>query len=252
MLTKLFSKIKKANPVGTGDIIAQHREDGSWHVVKILAIDNLADDSATAHCLTYQPTAQKPTLGEMPNLAVFLHHSPVDAAEFSTGWQLIGNTPSTVAELSGFVEYLKHTDFPRYAIIINQKVEDLIAEANRNYKLGVIAGESRQFEQAIESYSIAIDQYPLFSEAFDNRAFIHMDRGQLSNAIRDFQHSLQVNPNGVTAFFAMGECLLKLEQYDDATQVFEAGIAKFPDRKDLFSDFYNKAVELQQQSKQLS
>jgi len=252
VLSKLFGKSKKANLFDDGDIITQRREDGSWHVVKILAVDKLSDGRSTAHCLTYQPSGQKPTIGAMQDLVVFLHHSPVDAAEFANGWLLIGNTPSTVAELSGFAEYLKQTDFPRYAAVINQKVDDLFDEAKRNYRLGVAAGKNNQFAEAIEWYSIAIDQYPMFSEAIDNRGFVHMGMGQYSNAIRDFQRSLQVNPNGVRAFFAMGECLMKLDQFDEASQVFEAGLIKFPDRKALFSEFYNKAIDMQRQLDQIS
>lgn len=249
MFNKLFAKFKKANLITSGDIISQRREDGSWHVVKILAVDEMPDNSATAHCLTYQPSAQKPTVGDMQNLQIYLPHSPVDVVEFSNGWQVIGNTPSTVAELSGFTEYLKHSDFQRYAEVVNQKVDDLVAEANRNFQLGQAARQEHQYTEAIEFYTIAFDQYPSFIEAIDNRAFVHMDMGQYSNAIRDFQRSLQLNPNGVTAFFAMGECLMKLEQYEEARLVFEAGLTKFPEKKDLFLEFYNKAAEFQQQGR---
>jgi len=243
---KLLGKNKQSGLVDTGDIITQRRNDGSWHVVKILAVDQLNDHSATAHCLTYQPVGRKPTLAVINRLEVFLHHSPVDAAEFSRGWQLVGNTPSTISELRGFAEYLKRTDFQRYATVTNQNIEALVAEANRYYQLGLSASQNRQHADAIECYSLAIEQFPLFFEAIDNRAFVHMDRGRYAKAIRDFQQSLQVNPSGVTAFFTMGECLMKLERYDEASQVFEAGFAKFPDKKPLFADYYKKAMALQQ------
>jgi len=210
-------------------------------------VDNLEDDSATAHCLTYQPCSRKPTVSLIKKLQVYLHHSPVDAAEFSQGWHLIGNTPSTISELSGFAEYLKRTDFKRYASITNQDIDALVAEANRYYQMGLVASQKRQFAEAIKWYSTAIEQFPQFFEAIDNRAFVHMDRGQYAKAIRDFQQSLQVNPTGVTAFFTMGECLMQLNRYDEASQVFEAGFTKFPDKKSLFADYYKKAVSLQQQ-----
>jgi len=246
VFNKLFSKQRKSGLVNSGDIVSQRRKDGGWHVVKILAVDKLTDHTATAHCLTYQPTGQKPTLSIINKLEVFLHHSPVDAAEFSNGWQCIGNTPSTINELSGFAEYLKRTDFQRYATVTNQNIEALVAEANRYYQLGLDASKNQQFADAIEFYSLAIEQFPLFFEAIDSRAFVHMDRGRYAKAIRDFQQSLQVNPTGVTAFFTMGECLMQLERYDEASQVFEAGFAKFPDKKSLFADYYKKAIALQQ------
>lgn len=246
MIKKIFSKSKKSGLIKSGDIITQRRSDGSWHVVKILAVDNLADNSAIAHCLTYQPAGIKPTLSIIRKLEVYLPHSAVDAAEFSRGWLHIGNSPSSISELSGFAEYLKRTDFQRYASVTNQDIDALVAEANRYYQLGLAASQKRQFAEAIKWYTTAIEQFPLFFEAIDNRAFVHMDRGQYAQAIRDFQQSLQVNPTGVTAFFTMGECLMQLNRYDEASQVFEAGFVKFPDKKSLFADYYKKAVALQQ------
>jgi len=183
VFNKLFGKTRKSGSIDSGDIVTQRRTDGSWHVVKILAIDELEDNNATAHCLTYQPSGRKPTLSVINKLDVFLHHSPVDAAEFSRGWFRVGNTPSTISELSGFAEYLKRTDFQRYATVTNQNIEALVAEANRYYQLGLSASSNRQYAEAIECYSLAIDQFPLFFEAIDNRAFVHMDRGQYAQAI---------------------------------------------------------------------
>ena len=245
MFNKLFDKTKISEQVKSGDIVTQGRADGSWHVVKILAVDNLADNSATAHCLTYQPSVRKPTVSVIKKLEVYLHHSAIDAAEFLQDWTLIGNSPSTINELSGFAEYLKRTDFQRYANVTNQDINALVAEANRYYQMGLAASQKRQFAKAIKLYTTAIEQFPLFFEAIDNRAFVHMDRGQFEQAIRDFQQSLQVNPSGITAFFTMGECLMQLNRYDEASQVFEAGFLKFPDKKLLFADYYKKAVALQ-------
>jgi len=242
VLNRLFNKSQKSVSVKTGDIITQRQSDNSWHVVKVLAVDEQPDNSAMAHCLTYQPSGRKPTLSVISRLEVYLHHSPVDAAEFASGWQFVGNTPSTISELSGFAEYLKRTDFQRYASVTNQDMDSLVAEANRYYQLGLSASKNQQFEDAIKWYSTAIDQFPLFFEAIDNRAFVYMDRGQYAMAIRDFQQSLEVNPTGLTAFFTIGECLMQLDRYDEASQVFEAGFAKFPDRKSLFADYYKKAL----------
>lgn len=246
MFKKLFGKGKKSGLVNSGDIVTQRRTDGSWHVVKILAVDNLDGQRAIAHCLTYQPTGQKPALSHIKSLKVYLAHSPVDAAEFVEGWQLVGNTPSSISELSGYAEYLKRTDFQRYASVTNQDIEALVAEANRYYQLGLAASQKRQFAEAIKWYTTAIEQFPSFFEAIDNRAFVHMDRGQYAQAIRDFQQSLEVNPSGVTAFFTMGECLMQLNRYDEASQVFQAGVSKFPAKKSLFADYYKKAKSLQQ------
>lgn len=227
-----------------GDIISLQKENGSWRVVKILEIDEGPDNTLTAHCLTYKPVNKKPELADIENLEIFIFHAPIDAASFSTGWQLVANSMPHENELVGFVEYLKLTDFQRYAEVTNQEIDDLIFEANKNYQLAIEAGEKGNHKEAIALYSKAIDLFPLFYEAIDNQAFIYMDIGKYEKAINNFQHSLEVNPNGLTAFFSMGECLLKLGKYDEAMNIFKGGLVKFPDERSLFKEFYNKAKAL--------
>jgi len=39
---------------------------------------------------------------------------------------------------------------------------------------------------------------------------------------------------------------MQLNRYDEASQVFQAGVSKFPAKKSLFADYYKKAKSLQQ------
>ncbi|WP_051560202.1 tetratricopeptide repeat protein [Marinobacterium jannaschii] len=227
-----------------GDIVAQQVEGGDWNVVKVLEVDKWPDGTFTAHCLTYNRTSKKPSLDTVTSLDIYAYHAPIDASSFASGWDLIGNSTPKKSELVGFIEYLKLTDFQRYADTTDQDVKQLIAEANRNYKSAIAAGEKGEHKRAISLYSTAIELFPLFYEAIDNRGFTFMDLGQYDKALNDFQQSLQVNPNGLTAYFSAGECLLKLGKYEDAMKVFAAGVDKFPERAELFKDFYSKALAL--------
>jgi tetratricopeptide (TPR) repeat protein len=227
-----------------GDVVTQLQENSSWSVVKVLEIDKWPDGTYTAHCLTYKQTSKKPKLNSIDTLEIFAFHAPIDAASFSTGWDLIGNDNVKDGELIGFVEYLKITDFPRYAKFTKQDVNALVSEANTNYKNAIAAGEEGNHIEAVALYSKAIDLFPLFYEAIDNRAFTYMDMGEYSKAISDFSQSLQVNPDGLTAFFSIGECLLKLGRYTEAMKIFNEGMVKFPEREALFKGFYEKAAAL--------
>ncbi|MCJ8313107.1 MAG: tetratricopeptide repeat protein [Saccharospirillaceae bacterium] len=227
-----------------GDVISHQQDNGDWNIVKILEIDKWPDGTYTAHCLTYNPTDLKPEWNKIEALEVFAYHSPIDAASFSSGWNLIGNSVPKKSELVGFVEYLKLTDFQRYAEVSNLDINELVSEANLNYKNAITAGEIGNHKDAIVLYSKAIDLFPLFYEAIDNRGFTYMDIGEYKNAIDDFKESLRVNPDGLSAFFSIGECLLIMGQYIKAMQVFDEGKSKFPDREELFQDFYNKAESL--------
>ncbi len=227
-----------------GDVITQINSDGDWKVVKVLEVDQWPDDSLVAHCLTYQSVATKPTLEEIKSLDVFAYHAPIDAASFQLGWELLGNQAPSSEELIGFIEYLRLTDFQRYATVTNQKLDELIAEANKNYKKGYELSEEKRFQEAIQHYSRAVDIFPLFYEAVDNRAFVYMDMGEYEIALGGFEESLAINPDGVTAFFSRGECLLKLGRLEEASYVFEEGISKFPENAQLFEEFYRKSKSL--------
>ena len=81
--------------------------------------------------------------------------------------------------------------------------------------------EEKKHYEAIDAYTKAIDLFPQFFEAIDNRAFCKMDIGLWSDAIEDFKFSLQQNPNSLLAEFSIGECYFKMGDYLNAKQQFE-------------------------------
>jgi len=230
--------------VQVGDIIVQQNSEG-WSAIKILAVDLWPDGSYAAHCLTYQSTRTKPTIESLEKTSVRVWHAPIDAASFNNGWEKIGNHKPSVDELVGFTEYLKLTDFPRYISFTGKDAKEIVRKANEHYKLAYALGEKGKKLESIAEYSQAIEMFPLFYEAIDNRAFTYMELGNYKAAISDFEESLRVNPDGVSAFFSKGECLMKLGQLKAAKQVFAEGIQKFPDQKDIFSKFLEQVIALE-------
>lgn len=229
-----------------GDIIIQQKKGAGWNTIKILEIDQWPDGTKTAHCLMYKESKSKPTLPDVRSLDVYAFHTPIDAASFQTDWEIIGNIEPASDDLYGFIEYLKMTDFQRYANYTNQDINALVSEANATYKEAIALGEVGKHTEAIEHYSKAIEMFPLFYEAIDNRAFTYMDLGKYDNALSGFEESLRVNPNGLTAFFSKGECLLKLGRYEEAASIFKEGANKFPEKSQLFQGFYNKSKQFQE------
>ena len=63
--------------------------------------------------------------------------------------------------------------------------------------------------------------------------------------MRDFELSLQVNPDGVSAFFSKGECLMKLGKLAEAEAIFEQGVTQFPEQRDLSSKFLKQVRGMQ-------
>lgn len=104
-----------------------------------------------------------------------------------------------------------------------------MAEANAHYRKANALGDAGQKEESIREYTKAVELFPLFFEAIDNRAFTYMELGDYAAALRDFEASLAVNPLGHKAFFARGECYLKSGAFEKAAQVFEECLHRFPE-----------------------
>ena len=220
-----------------GDVITQQSDSGKWRVLKILKVDTWPDGARTVHCLTYDDSQLKVDLDSLKSLNVRVWHAPIDEKGFLSGWSLVGNKKVSREELRGFLEYLKLTDFPRYVKESGIDVNMLVAEANEHYRRAIALGEAGDSSGAISEYGLAVDLFPLFYEAIDNRAFTYMDIGNYEAALQGFEDSLRVNPDGMTAYFSKGECLLRLGRMSEAEQIFSAGIAKFPEQAEMFRKY---------------
>lgn len=227
--------------VKPGDLIAM-RDGQGWRAVKILEVDQWPDGSAAAHCLSYKPMTEQPTVESIAHAEVLIWHAPIDAGSFGEeGWTLIGNRPPVEGERAGFIEYLKLTDFPRYLEATGRDAKEVVRQANVHYLRANELCEKGQRDEGIAEYSAAIDLFPPFFEAIDNRAFTHMELGNYREALGDFEASLRVNPDGEAAFFSRGECLMRLGELETAETVFEEGLTRFPEKKTLFMDFLKQA-----------
>ena len=230
--------------VKPGDLIVQYDKNG-WAAIKILAVDPWLDGTAAAHCLTYKAMPNKPTIESLKQAPVLVWHAPIDASSFNQGWERIGNQAPSKDELAGFVEYLKLTDFPRYVAFTGQDSGEIVRQANEHYKrANALANQDKRME-AIAEYSQAIELFPLFYEAMDNRAFTYMELGRHREALRDFEQSLLVNPNGMAAFFSKGECLMKLGDLKAAEAIFQEGQSRFPEQRAMFKKFLEQVRALQ-------
>ncbi|MCL4691169.1 MAG: tetratricopeptide repeat protein [Candidatus Hydrogenedentes bacterium] len=112
--------------------------------------------------------------------------------------------------------------------------------ANQYYQEAIVCGDAGELDDAIEGYTKAIEEFPLFYEAIDNRAFCYMEKGDYESALLGFEESLAINPDGIHAYFSRGECLLKLRRYDEAEEVFVSGKGKFPEHRGEFGKFLLK------------
>ncbi|MCF6441315.1 tetratricopeptide repeat protein [Pseudoalteromonas luteoviolacea] len=226
-----------------GDVFTIN-ENGTWRTAKILDIDT-NEQSSTIHALLYSNTKQKPTLTSLDELSILAYHSTIAHARLEQKWQFIGNDTPLKHELKGYINYLKHHDFNKYAEATNQKVDDLIFRANTLYTKGYALNQAAQYKQAIEAYKQAVNIYPLYFEAIDNIGFAYMDMGDFQTAISYFEQSLKIHPKGTTAQYYKGMCYINLEDYDSARHAFKQGMENFPQQKHVFEEIY---IQLEQNS----
>jgi tetratricopeptide (TPR) repeat protein len=218
--------------VQAGDVLVQPAADRrSWFALKVIAVEGGA-----AHCLTYEPAVKKPTLATLAQLAVRLAHTARATGTLAEGWELAGNQPASARELQG----LKYMDFELYVRLTGQDVATIMRGAEAHVERARLhATEGRSIE-AINEYGKAIELFPAYTEALDNRAFAFMELGLHQQALRDLDESLHINPDGMSAFFSKGECLLKLGHLDEAAAIFTEGQERFPEHATRFNEFLKR------------
>ena len=207
-----------------GDVFyTQH--DNQYHLRKLLVFDK---EFECYHVLAYKPLDNLPDKEALDTLEVFAYHLPINKSGF-TDPVLIANTKVVAENLIGYHEYLKQTQIPDYYIPI----------AGQYYSEGLRLTDEQQLTDAIDAYSKAVDLFPSFYEAIDNRAFCQMDLGLWEEAIEGFEQSLAVNPVSMLAEFSIGECYLNLGDYFKAKTQFEKAIALDPENQ-IPIDFLQK------------
>lgn len=197
--------------------------DGKYYVYKLLRKDI---QTGIHHVIVYKPFNSIPTENDLNNLEVYAAHIPVDEPKNFT---VVGHQDVTEQDLRGFLDFLKLTDFSRYLEETGKTIEEVVNNANAHFQEADNAYNAENYRLAIEKYTDALEEFPLFYEAVDRRAFTKMAMGEFLDAIKDFEFSLEINPNSVLAEFAIGECYYKLGDFENAVEQFEHTAKLFPE-----------------------
>lgn len=216
-----------------GDVIVQRNKDGLWSVVRILAIDTWPELGECFHCLLHAQVRERPDAASVDTLPVSLYHVPIRGASFRTGWDVLCSPGVRDGDLQGFVEYLRQTDVERFLAVTGQTAEPSMAPASAHSSSAGAAGEAGEQRGAIGGDDPVLTLFPASFEALDDRAFMHMERGDAASALEDFRTSMRINPDSVVAAFSCGECLMHLGRLDEAEQVFVDCAARFPEHRDI-------------------
>lgn len=106
--------------------------------------------------------------------------------------------------------------------------------------------------KAIELYTQAIDNNPELFIAYNNRANLKSDLGDIEGALKDYSKAIEIEPNDATSFYNRGNLKKKIGKFTDAVKDYDRAIeleptnpVVFNNRADLFLIMgeYKKALE---------
>ncbi|CAI5526990.1 unnamed protein product [Closterium sp. Naga37s-1] len=135
---------------------------------------------------------------------------------------------------------------------LSADVAAAVAEAKAR---GDAAFRSQQFQEAVDSYTQALDLYPKAELAatpaddrvmkgtlLANRSICWLRLGQAPLALADGQMSRSLRPDWPKAYFREGSAFRAMERYEDAANVFFEGVQVDPNNMDLTAAF-QEAIE---------
>ena len=88
---------------------------------------------------------------------------------------------------------------------------------------------AKEYEAAIEDYSVAIDYDPNSSIAYYNRGSAYNSLGKYDTAIADYNKAISITPDYADAYNNRGFAYNSLEQYDEAIADYNKAIRLGPD-----------------------
>ena len=219
-----------------GDIFTSFTNE-KYYVVKVIDID---EEFNVYHISMFGPFEKPPENTPKNREKIFALHLPVQDLKTDN---VLGNIPPTGQEIKAYDEFLKITNFKKYIERNNFKVEDVANEANAEFALGNEKYEQANYKDAIYHFSNALNIYPGFFEAADNRGLSRMALGELPDAIKDFEFSTMVNPDSHISYSCIGECYYHLKDFKKSKEYFLKAQEVNPD-DEVIIDFLGRLEEL--------
>jgi len=98
---------------------------------------------------------------------------------------------------------------------------------------GNAALQQKNFSEAIEHYTSAINLNGSNHVFYSNRSAAYLSKGDGLNALEDANSCIGLNPQFAKGYGRKGAALHKLKRYNDSIAAYEDGLKEFPDDKAL-------------------
>jgi len=149
----------------------------------------------------------------------------------ATLWDsVIKNQPSSRAYSA------RATLFRKDANMLRDSASRLMSRKNTEEANKINAEANKNYNKAIDYYTLAIKLNAIDHESYNNRANIYMDLDKFDNALPDYKQALVVKPNYYVAFDNLGALYARKNRYDSALYYFNRALQEKPDYKVTYSN----------------
>ena len=87
--------------------------------------------------------------------------------------------------------------------------------------------EQNNYNEAVKYYTKAIQFYPNYLEAYNDRGFAYSKLKNYSKAIEDYTKAIQIDPNIAVIYYNRGIVYSKLENYSQAVNPHPTKVGRF-------------------------
>lgn len=127
--------------------------------------------------------------------------------------------------------YMSQSQFDKAAEQLRDAVRINPYFTDAHNQLGVCYRETKEYDKALKEFEIALNDknFKTPEKVFLNLGNLYVDQGVMSEAVRSFQRAVEVNPNYVLGYLALGGAYQKIGKPEQAAGQFRKVMALAPD-----------------------
>ncbi|OGQ53210.1 MAG: hypothetical protein A3J24_02300 [Deltaproteobacteria bacterium RIFCSPLOWO2_02_FULL_53_8] len=114
------------------------------------------------------------------------------------------------------------------------------------YDKGWVYSDAKDYDNAIEAYSKAIELDPDYGSAYNNRGIAYRNKDQLDKAIEDYNKAIYLEPNNAIAYNNRAIAYNKTGQYEREMEDYNKAISLKPDLAKAYSNRGNAFTDVKQ------
>lgn len=124
--------------------------------------------------------------------------------------------------------FVSQNNYTQQALMPRQATNNTTATFVDYYKQGHAAYQVRDYKQAVDNFSQAINQEPTNAKAYINRGNARYNLKDYEGALADYNQALQINPDEIKAYVNRGNARYMLAEYsNDPDREYKSAIADF-------------------------